>query len=175
MNLVFVGDSLTEWYDWEHRFPEHRVLNLGISGETVEQLLERRDRIRSVVKDPDHLFLMTGINNLLMERHDIARTYREILRNFTTWWKAATVVVQSLLPVDMSWVSNDLIRDVNRRLLEIAGQCGAGYLDVYSLFVDENGKPKRGYLSPDGVHLANGGYKAWADAVEKYLQIRSLS
>ena len=170
MNLVFIGDSLTGWFDWEKRFPGHRVLNLGISGEMVEELLERRERLRSLVKDPDVVFLMTGINNILMERYDIAAPYREIVRNFTTWWKGARIVVQSLLPVDMSWISNDVIRDTNRRLSEIAGELGADYLDAFSRFVDENGGPRHGLLSEDGVHLANKGYEVWAEAVERYLK-----
>jgi lysophospholipase L1-like esterase len=170
VNLVFIGDSLTEWYDWDRRFPEHRVLNLGISGETVEELLERRDRIRSVVRDPDRVFLMTGINNVLMERYEIAAPYREIVRNFTTWWKGATIVVQSLLPVEMPWINTDIVRDVNRHLSEIAREQRTDYLDLYSLFVDKNGKPIRGYLSDDGVHLAGQGYEVWAKAVEGYLR-----
>lgn len=169
MNLVFIGDSLTEWYDWDRRFPEHRVLNLGISGETVEELLERRDRIRAVIRDPHRVFLMTGINNVLMERYEIAVPYGEIVRNFTTWWKGAAIVVQSLLPVEMPWTDNDLIKDINRRLAEISREHQAEYLDLYGLFVDKVGKPKPGLLSDDGVHLASKGYEVWSRAVEEYL------
>ena len=70
-NLVFIGDSLTQWCDWDRRFPEHTVTNLGISGETVEGLLARRERIHAQIVDPDFLFLMTGINNIANEQYDI--------------------------------------------------------------------------------------------------------
>lgn len=169
-HLVFIGDSLTEWYDWQERFPAHRVTNLGISGETIEELLDRRDRIRERVKDPDIIFLMTGINNILSERYDITVPYREIARNLTTWYKGAKVVVQSLLPVDMPWISNDTIRTINRHLYEIAREHNTEYLDVYSHFVDESGKPRPGLLSDDGVHLASMGYEVWATVVETYLK-----
>ena len=167
--LVFIGDSLTEWYDWQERFPSYRVTNLGISGETVEELLDRRDHIRERVNDPDIIFLMTGINNILSERYDITAAYREIVRNLTTWYKGAKVVVQSLLPVDMPWISNDTIKAINRHLSDLAREHDAEYLDVYSHFVDENGKPIPRLLSDDGVHLASKGYEVWAEAVEKYL------
>ena len=168
-HLVFIGDSLTEWYDWQERFPEYRVMNLGISGETVEELLDRRDHIRERVKDPNIVFLMSGINNILSERYDITVPYREIVRNLTTWYKGAKVVVQSLLPVDMPWINNDTIRTINRHLSEIAREHDREYLDVYSHFVDENGKPRPGLLSDDGVHLASKGYEVWASVVEQYL------
>lgn len=171
-HLVFIGDSLTEWYDWRKRFPGSKVMNLGISGETVEELLDRRDRIREIVKDPHVVFLMTGINNVLMERYDISGPFREIVRNLATWYKSATIVVQSLLPVDMPWIGNDLIRDVNRKLKEIAEQENAEYLDVYGSFVDDDGNVKPGLLSGDGVHLADKGYEVWAEAVEEFLDKR---
>jgi lysophospholipase L1-like esterase len=168
-HLVFIGDSLTEWFDWQERFPAYRVLNLGISGETVEELLGRRDRIRSRVESPDFIFLMTGINNILSESYDITRPYAEFVRNLTTWYKGATVVVQSLLPVDMPWIKNDTIRTINRYLAEIAREHNAEYLDVYAAFTDANGNPKPGLLSDDGVHLAGKGYDVWAKTVENYL------
>jgi lysophospholipase L1-like esterase len=169
-HIVFIGDSLTEWYDWQARFPAYRVTNLGISGETVEELLDRRDYIRESVKDPNIVFLMTGINNILSEHYDITVPYREIVRNLTTWYKGAKVVVQSLLPVDMPWISNDTIRTINRHLSELAREHDAEYLDVYGHFVDESGKPRPGLLSDDGVHLAAMGYEVWAKVVEEYLK-----
>ncbi|MHB8846151.1 MAG: GDSL-type esterase/lipase family protein [Nitrospirota bacterium] len=168
-NLIFIGDSLTEWYDWQERFPNYPVLNLGISGETVEGMLERRDHIRSRIESPFAIFLMTGINNVLSEQYDITRPYAEIVRNLTTWFKGTKIVVQSLLPVDMPWIKNDTIRLINRHLAEIANEHGVEYLDVYAAFTDEDGNPKPGLVSDDGVHLANKGYDVWAKVVEKYL------
>lgn len=170
--LVFIGDSLTEWFDWQKRFPDFDVLNLGISGETVEGLLARRDRIRSQIADPGHVFLMTGINNALRGNYDLSAPYTELVRNLTTWYKTAVIVVQSLLPAEYSGIGNDLLRDINRRLREIAREHTAEYLDVYSTFVAPDGRPKPGYLSDDGVHLAARGYAAWAMAVERFLRER---
>jgi lysophospholipase L1-like esterase len=169
-HLVFIGDSLTEWYDWQKRFPRHRVLNLGISGETVEELLGRRDRIRELVQDSDMVFLMTGINNIANGQHDIFGPYREIVQNLTTWCRGATIVVQSVLPVDFPWVGPGVIRDINRNLEKIAAEYGAKYLDVYSSFVDDNDKAKSGYLQDDGVHLSNKGYEVWAKVIEGFLK-----
>ena len=94
------------------------MTNLGISGETVEGLLARRERIRTKIENPDFVFLMTGINNIATGHYDIIHPYREIVRNLTTWYKQSKVVVQSLLPVDGKWVSATVIQDVNRQLKE---------------------------------------------------------
>jgi lysophospholipase L1-like esterase len=168
-NLVFIGDSLTEWGDWEQRFPGYQVTNLGISGETVEGLLARRERIRTKIENPDFIFLMTGINNIATGHYDIIHPYREIVRNLTTWYKQSKVVVQSLLPVDGKWVSATVIQDVNRQLREISCEFNTEYLDVHRLFVDAQGVPTKGYLSDDGVHLAEKGYDVWAQEVVRFL------
>ena len=168
-NLVFIGDSLTQWCDWERRFPHHQVLNLGISGETVEGLLARRDRIRGAVGNPGYVFLMTGINNIANEQYDIIPPFREITRNLTTWYKKSTVVVQSILPVELTWIDNTVIKETNLRIKQLAREYSADYLDVYSLFVDSKGNPKNGLLSDDGVHLAGNGYDVWVKEVERFL------
>lgn len=165
--LVFIGDSLTQWFDWQRRFPDAEVLNLGISGENVEGLLARRDQIHSLVSDPDFIFLMTGINNLANGRADIMTSYREVVRYFTTWYKRTRLVIQSILPADLAGVMNDVIVDINRHLAQTAREYGAEYLDVYTVFTDSRGGVKREYLSDDGVHLSNRGYTAWADAVDR--------
>jgi lysophospholipase L1-like esterase len=168
-HLVFIGDSLTQWCDWEQRFPGYQVTNLGISGETVEGMLARRERIRTQIENPEFIFLMTGINNIASEQYDIIPPYREIVGNLTTWYKQSTLVVQSLLPVDSRWVSATVIQDINRQLKEIVREFNAEYLDVHRLFVDAQGIPKKGYLSDDGVHLAEKGYDVWAREVERFL------
>ncbi len=167
--LVFIGDSLTEWYNWQKRFPEYRITNLGISGEPVESLLGRRDRIRASIDDPDFIFLMTGINNIAMEQYDITGPYREIVRNLSAWYEKSTIVIQSILPVALEWISNDNIRETNRHLEQIACEFSIEYLDVYSLFIDSKGNPKNEYLQDDGVHLSGKGYDVWANEVERFL------
>ena len=169
-NCVFIGDSLTQWCDWEQRFPEHRVTNLGIAGETVEGLLNRRESIRAAIENPSYIFLMTGINNIATEQYDFIDPYREVVRNLTTWYKRATIVVQSILPVELTFVDHDRIRDTNRQLEQIAREFSAAYLDVYSLFVDPTGNPLSECLQEDGVHVSRHGYDVWTEAVGRYLK-----
>jgi lysophospholipase L1-like esterase len=168
-NLVFIGDSLTEWFNWQRRFPEYHVINLGLSGEQVEGLLGRGNKIREHIDDPDYIFLMTGINNIIMEQYDITGPYRDIVQNLTSWYKRTIIVVQSILPVALEWISNNTIKEVNDRLEEIAHECRAEYLDIYSLFVDQKGNQKNMYLQDDGVHLSSLGYDIWAKQLEMFL------
>lgn len=133
--LIFIGDSLTQWFEWQRRFPGDAVMNLGLSGERVEGLLGRREAIREKVRKPDYIFLMTGINDVAVGRYEIAAPYREIVRNLTTWYQGSKVVVQSILPVDLPEVENSVIEEANRQLEQIAREYHADYLDLYSRFL----------------------------------------
>lgn len=170
--LVFIGDSLTEWFDWQARFPGYAALNLGAAGETIEGLANRLDRIILSLGSPDYIFIMTGINNIAMEDYDILREYKRILNRFFSVFHKSTIVIQGLLPVDLSWVDNTVVRGLNASLRDLAKNFMADYLDVYDAFVDSDGKTVREYLMDDGVHLSAKGYAAWAGVVEDYLSQR---
>ena len=65
-------------------------------------------------------------------------------------------------------------RGISRQLKEIACEFSAEYLDVDKLFVDAQGIPKKGYLSDNGVHLAEKGHKVWAREMGAVLIIKVI-
>ena len=166
-DIVFIGDSLTEFYDWQERFPGHRVFNLGIAGEPVEGLLGRMSRIRTAIVRADLIFVMTGINNIAVEDYDIIPEYEKVLNTLVFFFAGAEIVAQSVLPVCLPWLDNAEIEKINSDLKEIARRIEVRYLDLYALFVDTKGSPVKAYLSEDGVHLSDRGYGVWAGAIEK--------
>ena len=165
-DIVFIGDSLTEFYDWQERFPGHRVFNLGIAGEPVEGLLGRMSHIRTVIVRADLIFVMTGINNIAMGDYDIIPKYEKILNTIISDSTGAGVIIESVLPVRLSWLDNVEIEKINSGLQKIAQRKKIRYFDLYSLFVDARGKPIPEYLSEDGVHLSERGYEVWSAAIE---------
>ena len=168
MNIIFIGDSLIEYFDWQQRFPEHQVLNLGLSGETVQGLSGRVRRIIGTATAPDVLFIMSGINNLAMDDFKILEEYERLLKSLRTAFPSTLIVVQSILPVTM-WTDNKKIEEINRELKGITKTLKLSFLDVYSHFVDAAGSPKTEYLLEDGVHLSDNGYEVWSKKVEDFL------
>ena len=66
MSTLFLGDSLTEYGNWRELFPGLDIKNRGIAGDTTDGVLHRLDGITAL--SPDKIFLMIGINDLLMGR-----------------------------------------------------------------------------------------------------------
>jgi lysophospholipase L1-like esterase len=69
MRIVFLGDSLT-WGGYGGNFvdavqkqmPEHEIINAGVAGDTVVNLLRRVENVLTETK-PDALFVMVGGND----------------------------------------------------------------------------------------------------------------
>ncbi len=170
MRLLFIGDSLIEYFQWQERFPSHEVYNLGVAGETVEGLLYRLPEVVSNYKDPDFIFLMTGINNVAMEDLGFFNSYEGLLNVLKDSFPMAKIYIHSLLPVKIEFIDNALIRTVNEKLRSIAEGYGVHYMDLYRLFSDEQGEPKEGLLLDDGVHLSERGYEVWSKEIERHIQ-----
>jgi lysophospholipase L1-like esterase len=167
--LLFLGDSLIEYFDWGKRFPDHEVYNLGISGETVGGLNARLPRIFEGIGSADHIFIMTGINNLAMGDGLIIPTYRQVLKRILGYYPAAKVTIHSLLPVLVPFIGNEEIRDMNQGLQRLANEERVLYFDLYAKFVDGKGRPAAAYLLDDGVHVSDEGYRIWSSEIEALL------
>ncbi len=168
--LLFLGDSLIEFYDWQARFPLHQVRNLGIAGETVEELLVRTSRVVKQETPPDMVLIMIGTNNMVMEHFSFIPAYEKIIETLSAAYPQSLLVINSLLPLQVPWLADTAIPRVNVRLLALAKACGAQYLDIYRQFIDEQRLAKRSYFLGDGVHLSDTGYRAWSAAIEAFLE-----
>lgn len=169
MNLIFIGDSLTEFFDWQGRFSSHAVTNYGMAGETAEELYDRLEILHPGAKGMDFCFIMTGANNVAMGGYDIEGMVRTIVRTLIPWETNMTVVLQSVLPMALPWVDNARIGTLNTKLEDIAREEGSDFLDVFTLFLDGQGRVRQDCLEDDGVHLSEMGYRIWSDSVETFL------
>jgi lysophospholipase L1-like esterase len=167
--LLFLGDSLVEFFDWQSRFPGNRVYSLGIAGETVEGLLSRISGILQYFDSPDFIFIMTGINNVAMDDLGFLGSYIRIIDMLSSAYPGSRIYIHSLTPTLVDWIPGDSIIEVNLSLRKTAGEKGIGYIDIHRLFFDHSGNTIQDYFLPDGVHLSDEGYAVWSDELEGIL------
>jgi lysophospholipase L1-like esterase len=170
LQVLFLGHSLIEYYDWQRRFPGHLVANLGVAGETTLELIHRVAAVAARYPRADVVFLMTGTNDLLLGAEDLAGLTGEAVRRLRRQYPEARLVLQGILPVDPSWVSPDRIRDFNERSAEVASAAGVEFLDLAGIFDDASGRMRDDVLLADGVHLSETGYRLWSKAVARCLE-----
>ncbi len=164
--ILFIGDSLIEFFDWAGRFPDHKVHNMGRAGETVEGLLNRMGRELDAWPAFDYVFIMSGANNIAIEETGFIAEYREIATRFKPQSPGAKVYINSILPTLMPWIRPELITQVNGYLKKVAEETEATYLNIHSLFLDAG---LGACLLPDGVHISARGYEVWSGKVEEII------
>lgn len=155
---VFLGDSLTAEGNWTEWFPEHRVVNLGVSGDTTEMVLER---LGSVIEErPDVVVVMIGTNDLAWRRsvEQIVGGVESIIWRLHHELPDARILVQSVLPRAEDYTAR--IKDINIHLRQFAPTVKAEWVDLWPAFADDSDE-LRTDLSPDRLHLNEQGYREW--------------
>lgn len=174
MHILFIGHSLIEFFDWQGRFPAHRVSNLGVAGETVEGLLSRVERVIKEHSSADLIFIMTGLNNIAMEDFEFFDSYKEILEKLSASYPSARIFINNLLPTLLEFILDESIQNVNNSLKGLARDTGVEYLDIYRLFIDREGRPVKDFFLDDGVHLSDKGYAVWSKELETIISKKAL-
>ncbi len=169
MEILFLGHSLVEYFDWQRRFPAHRVRNLGVAGETTGGLLARIDGIAVEFPEADVVLVMTGTNDVLMEDRSFLEVYRLVAHRLREHYPGVRIVLHAILPANPEWVRPEVIERANREIEGIARGTGAEFFDLAGRFMDGEGKVRLELLTEDGVHLSEEGYRVRSEALEEYL------
>lgn len=169
MDILFIGHSYIHFFDWQNRFCDHRVVTLGVAGESVEGLLSRIDRITDTYPSADIIFIMSGLNNVAMEDFAFLDPYRKILEKLFTAYPSARIFIHSLPPVLSDIIPGESIRTVNDSLRELSMDAGIEFIDIYRLFTDSHGRALKEFYIDDGIHLCDKGYEVWARELEKII------
>jgi lysophospholipase L1-like esterase len=165
MKLLFLGDSLTAYHDWSHFGAHH---NAGIPGDTTDGLLYRLHH--TLDKQPEHLVLMIGINDLLQSipLEQIKTNYSLIIEALVP---TSDLYILSCLPVtgfDDAVIVNQDVMALNRYLINLADAHHCTHIDLHEPFCDQSGALKE-RLTTDGVHLSDEGYALWERVIDPYL------
>lgn len=167
---AFFGDSITRGSDFQSYFPEVKIVNLGLSGDNLVGMRRRVSILQAV--NPEKVFIMVGTNDLVHISLDCySQRYEELLQTVIDLIPNATIYLQSVLPsnhVMGKYAPNAKVQRANDIIKELAQKYNCTYIDLYSLYVDENNEMPR-ELTRDGVHLYSESYDRWAEEVKKFL------
>jgi len=175
--VVFIGDSITDYWKLPDYFPGKPYINRGIDGQTTPQMLVR---FREDVIDlhPKVLVVLAGTNDVAgvtghTRNEDIEANYASMAE--LSKLHQIRIVFSSLLPVynytedakeSFALRPAERILALNRWLRDYCAKNSFVYLDYFSALVDDKGMMKRG-LSDDGLHPNAAGYKIIAPLAEK--------
>lgn len=169
-DIIFIGDSLTRGENFQERFPEKKIINLGISGDTLSGISKRSFVISGLT--PEMIFIEGGVNSLGSSSVDaLAALYDSMIVEIMADNPGDEMFIQSVLPISnknqTGGLTNENIVKLNAKLQEIAEKHGVTYIDVYSAYV-LNGEMNPEYTK-DGVHLKDEYKYIWLDILAEYI------
>lgn len=172
---IFLGNSITDGGEWPNFFPGYQVLNAGISGDISAGVLNRLPAL--VARKPAKIFLLIGVNDLArgIKPDSVLKNIR-LLNNYLRAKSPETrLYVQSLLPVNEAFGKfgdhtsrRKEIVQLNQLLKEEATKQGFAFIDLYSSFIDANGRLQVRFTN-DGLHLTGEGYLHWLKNIYPYV------
>tara|TARA_B100000242_G_scaffold284798_1_gene248518 strand:+ start:3504 stop:4202 length:699 start_codon:yes stop_codon:yes gene_type:complete len=165
--IVFLGNSITEGgKDWNEKFGIVGISNRGISGDSTDGVIARLNEI--IHFSPKAIFLLIGINDIYNELTPstdyIANNILKIIKRINQELPETKIFLQTILPVEKE-VYKEKIIALNGMIKTFVSQSKFEIIDLYSIFVNDEGKMKQ-ELSYDGVHLNDKGYSVWVDHIK---------
>ena len=175
-NYLFLGDSITDYYDLDKYYEGLPVVNSGISGNTTKDILnDMKNRVYNY--NPSKVFLLIGINDLGNQKSadEIVSNIKEIITNINNNKPNAEIYIESIFPINKN-IDEDLIKvkdnnsviEVNKLLEKYCDEKGYTYINIYNKLLDEDGNFSEEYTD-DGLHPNEKGYEIITKELKKYL------
>lgn len=172
--VIFFGDSISEWADWNELTGLGNVLNRGIAGDISFGLLGRVEEV--IRHQPRQIFILIGTNDISkgIPAAHIIRTYKNIAVRIKKESPRTRLYIQSVLPINDSLINrqyyngtNAAIVQLNKELKGLADKLQLSFVNVFESMVDHRQQLKKEYTY-DGLHLSGKGYLQWVAYLKKH-------
>lgn len=167
-NVIFLGDSITEFYKIDEIYDNYQIIGSGKSGYTTEDILDRMTEMLYQY-NPTKVFLLIGTNDIMTDTSDekleetvdnIEKISEDIKKNRPN----AKIYIESIYPVNKSLNSgmvnkrtNDAIKSMNKEIEDYCKKEKISYINMYDELTNDDGDFDEKY-SDDGLHPSDVGY-----------------
>ena len=177
-NIVFVGDSIFDWYPTEKIFSDFPIVNSGIVGNKTTDILNNMEE-RIYKYNPTKVFIQIGTNDI--EWEDSEELNEEVFQNIVKIAEGikenrskSEIYIISIYPVNNNLPgANDRhiseIKAINEKLKKYCATTdGVEYIDAFHQLIDENEMLDIAYTN-DGLHPNGLGYAKITEILMKYI------
>ena len=154
VDVVFLGDSLTDGCDLSLYYSEYTTLNRGIGGDTTFGL-EKRLEVSVYDVQPKVVVMLIGANNL----DTMFDNYEDILISMKSNLPESKVILVSLTSMGGTWGRNNNLAAFNNvKIRALAEKYGFDFVDVFTPLLNMDTNEIYEEYTTDGGHLTHEGY-----------------
>lgn len=184
VDLVFLGDSITDWWRhaagkpvWDKYYAPRRALNLGIGSDRTQHVLWRLQHGALSGIKPKVVVLLIGVNNLpALYVGDPRNTVPEVIEGIGAVVKEirkqsprTKILLLGIFPIRQKGDPlREAVKEVNQGIAKFAKGKKVQFLDIGEKFLEPDGSISTAIM-PDLVHPSEKGYRIWAEAMEPTL------
>ena len=168
-NIVFLGDSITEFYPIDEIYGDLPIIKSGIAGYRTDDLLPKLEEM--VYRyNPTSVYLLIGTNDLLWNKDEdkekVISNIKKIVENIKNNRKKTQIYIESIYPVNVDldttrnmvgYRENETIIEVNKEIEKYCRENNYIYINMYDELTDEDGNLNKKYTN-DGLHPNSLGY-----------------
>ena len=181
IDILFMGDSITDWWRTEsgryagkpvfdEYFGDMKVANFGIAGDTTQGVLYRLQNGEGEGFSPKAIMLMIGTNNARANlAGEIAEGVGAVVLSLQEHFPEAKILLLGIFPRS---TPDDPLREQLAQVNSVISRLHDGervfYRDIGDIFLDSEGVISTDIMS-DGLHPTTRGYRLWAEAINDTL------
>lgn len=178
VDLLFVGDSITEGWGnnsvWQKTYAPEKAANIGIGGDTTENVLWRLENGEAEGISPKVAVLLIGTNNFGLEGHStdqVAKGVAAVVGSLRKKLPSTKIILLAIFPRDEKPTADirKKIKTVNDQIMRLDDRKSVRYLDIGPKLANPDGSLSK-EIMPDFLHLSEKGYQIWADAMAPLLK-----
>ena len=174
-SVLFIGSSSIAGWNTALSFPEFPVINRGIGGMNIPEIIYYYD---TIVKKyaPSIIAIYCDIDiEQGKSPEEAVNVFIELVTKIKKDFPKATVLLLSMKPVMIDdFIGKDIRMNkmiANRQLLQYSQkEKNVEFIDLASPMLKQNGKLRTDIFIEDGMHLNSLGYTIWNPIIRKKLQ-----
>jgi lysophospholipase L1-like esterase len=177
IDVLFMGDSITDWWDsdrapyngikvFEEYFGNWKIANFGIAGDTTQGVLYRLRDGEGEGYKPRVIMLLIGVNNTRTNSApEIAEGIGAIVTDLQQRFPTGKILLLGIFPYrDADDPVRTEIKFINSKISQLHDGEQVHFLDIGHIFLDEYDNIPTSFMS-DKLHPTEEGYKLWAEAI----------
>jgi len=170
--IVFVGSSsIRLWKTLTTDFPGYPVINRGFGGSQLADSVNFAERIILAYR-PKQVVIYAGGNDINANKAPelVYGDFVALVGKIRSQQPKTRIAFIAIAPNPKRWAQVEKIKKLNSLAQAYCQRHRLDFIDVFSLMLGPDGKPKPDIFVADQLHMNPKGYAIWKEAVKPFLE-----
>ncbi len=172
--ILFVGSSSFRlWKDYQSYFPGYTIMNRGVGGSSLPDIIRYTDQI-IIPYQPRQILIYCGENDFAssdtVTAAMVVGRFRELFTKIRKQLPKVPIAYVSIKPSPSRAMHREKSIEANEAIRQyLSVQSKASFINVWDVMLGEDGKPLPDIFLKDSLHMNAQGYTIWQKQITKYL------